>query len=106
MDLEEADNVIEGHLRQMMRLKELKRANCNSSGGLRKPFGIDRGGYYFNNNATMTKRCVKMSADATKFVIVSADKDFTSMVKELVLSYGDGIKPDITVVPGDENFAF
>lgn len=94
---EEADNVIEGHLRQMMRLKEFKRVNCDR-GELKKLYGVDRRGYYFNDSKAMKKRCQPMAADASSFVIVSDDKDFQGMVKELLFSIGGNEKPLVTVV--------
>ena len=78
---EEADNMIEGHLHQMLRLKKLKREACREGKVTAK---VKKEGYEFyeGNLRVLDKRCGETVGDAMQFVAVSEDKDFLHMFKE------------------------
>ena len=77
---EEADHIIEGHLRQMIRMKRLKRDYCSGS-----RMRVTNKGYEFydGNKRTITKRCQPSASDAIKFAVASGDNDFDHILSEL-----------------------
>lgn len=90
---EEADNMIEGHLRQMMRLKEMIAVKCSSTSpwemdkNMRYDLAVDKAGYYAKAKKPIKKRCDEtdeiLAARAQNYYVVSGDQDFQAIFEEL-----------------------
>ena len=86
----------------MLRLKTFKQKFCNGENF--QEVGVKKGaGWYFGNKDVMKKRCKPMASDASKFVIVSNDTDFVSMMQEIFQSMQD-VDASVSVVPNNKNF--
>ena len=120
---EEADNMIEGHLRQMMRLKEMIKVKCASTSPWKqdnfrspgivpdpvKKYLVDSAGYYAKERTPIEKRCdpkESLAARAQKYFVVSTDKDFQAIFKELKST--GSVLGSITIYEPDnvKNFTF
>ena len=97
---EEADHIIEGHLRQMIRMKKLKRDYCNGSRMRVTNTGYE---FYDGNERTITKRCQPDASDAINFAVASGDNDFDHIFTEL-RQYAAQSGVEVTFVRLPKNF--